>query len=304
MQMSVSDLYVVDHDYNQRLADWLSRYLYYGDELATAHFVFLTHEEIAFVCGAGAAGCYSPSLSILVVPGTHYPGLHTMSVLAHEYGHHVAARRDNPPWRALDWGAKRWASQANICSLARAGSVFPDDPAQRYRSHPGEAFAETYAHAVNREGRWTNNWWPAWPWYWDASMQPTPQTVDAARRDAVEAWTAPTTRSWTGRLERKKVRVKVAVRRPGQKPAYRFELRPVGAVQPKTIRLSPTLDGVFKATIRSPRNAKLVLVDSATGGALTRPATTIEHTLCGERSLTVRIAASTPGSFDVALSQP
>ena len=37
-------------------------------------------------------------------------------VLAHEYGHHIAAWRSNAPWEAVDWGPKHWASAMRACA--------------------------------------------------------------------------------------------------------------------------------------------------------------------------------------------
>ena len=36
------------------------------------------------------------------------------SVLTHEYGHHIADSRQNPPWPSVNWGTKRWASYENV----------------------------------------------------------------------------------------------------------------------------------------------------------------------------------------------
>ncbi len=63
----------------------------------------------------------------LVTIGDAVDSVPAEEVATHEYGHHVAFNRDNVPWLAVEWGSKRWASYANICSRARAGSVYPGD---------------------------------------------------------------------------------------------------------------------------------------------------------------------------------
>ena len=47
------------------------------------------------------------------------------AIIAHEYGHHVAANRSNAPWAALDWGTKRWATYIQVCGRARDGRALP-----------------------------------------------------------------------------------------------------------------------------------------------------------------------------------
>ena len=54
-------------------------------------------------------------------------GIAPNSVATHEYGHHVAANSNNAPWRAIDWGTKRWASMVGVCSRVQSGMAFPGD---------------------------------------------------------------------------------------------------------------------------------------------------------------------------------
>ena len=73
-------------------------------------------------------------------------------VVRHEYGHHVAANRLNPPWSAADWGPKTWATDQGICALAAAGTAFPGNESDHYELNPGEAWAESYRIFADQRG--------------------------------------------------------------------------------------------------------------------------------------------------------
>ena len=87
-------------------------------------------------------------------------GVDPKMIATHEYGHHVAFNRVNPPWQAVDWGTKRWASYANVCTRTAAGSAYPGDEDGHYLQNPGEAFAETYRLLNESEAGATNFIWP------------------------------------------------------------------------------------------------------------------------------------------------
>jgi len=110
--------------------------------------------------------------------------------LTHEYGHHVASRRSNSPWEALDWGAKHWASAMNVCRQVRRGLLFPGNQGAHYWDDPGEGFADGYAHLH----------YPDAPWYYNQLMRPTAKGAAAIRRDVLEPWTGPRSRTFQGRL--------------------------------------------------------------------------------------------------------
>src|SRR5688500_10812925 len=112
-------------------------------------------------------------------------GVTAEEVARHEYGHHVAAHRSNPPWRAADWGPKRWATAEEVCRRVAARTAFPAGTGD-YRLDPGEAFAEAYRALVEtRAGS---------PFRWDlvdGSFSPDPATLTAVARDVARPWTAP-----------------------------------------------------------------------------------------------------------------
>ena len=83
---------------------------------------------------------------MLVAPGeTTTTEASAEGIIAHEYGHHVAASRNNAPWDAVDYGTKRWASYMNVCARTESGEFYPGDESEsNYRLNPGEGFAEAY----------------------------------------------------------------------------------------------------------------------------------------------------------------
>ena len=84
-------------------------------------------------------------------------------MIAHEYGHHIAAHRSNAPLEALDFGPKRWSSYELVCSNTIDGKLAPGDQGANYLSNPGEAWAEAYARLV----------FPAEAWRFTPLLKPT-----------------------------------------------------------------------------------------------------------------------------------
>jgi hypothetical protein len=81
----------------------------------------------------------------MVVPGESSGGWSIDQIVAHEYGHHLANNRINPPWNALSWGTKRGRrTQTSADGLNRAAHS-PASPAQRtdsrLRKHPAKRSA-------------------------------------------------------------------------------------------------------------------------------------------------------------------
>jgi hypothetical protein len=77
-----------------------------------------TPDQTAHVCGGFAVACYDArGGGLLYAPGEDPSSdFSAEAVITHECGHHVAAHRSNAPWRALDWGPKRWASTMQVCA--------------------------------------------------------------------------------------------------------------------------------------------------------------------------------------------
>ena len=123
-------------------------------------------------------------------------------MLAHEYGHHVAAHRDLPaPFpAAIDWGTERWSSVEDVCRGHRAGDYFPGDEGRNYYEDPGEAFAETFAF----------NRFPdaAVEWAWTPALRPGPASLRALRRDTLRPWRGRSSFAISGRVPRSGVVVR------------------------------------------------------------------------------------------------
>lgn len=124
VSLYTSDEYRPDSAWNQGMADWIVQAMLYGHELEAATFFFVTWDEMQTYCGIDALGCYNARTRVLYVPGSnHENGTQKETVLVHEYGHHVAAMRDNAPWVAFDTGPKRWATAADVCRRIAAGTA-------------------------------------------------------------------------------------------------------------------------------------------------------------------------------------
>ena len=278
VQVLVSDSYPVDPALTQSLADFVVQ-LFHGDELAKAVFLVTPLDEIASICGPQAGGCYDPDSETIVVPGEDLPdGTSKETILVHEYGHHVARNRVNPPWSAEDWGPKRWASDEHVCARAAAGTAFPGDEGANYALNPGEAFAETY-----RLLNFDKQAWPTWttlaPWNADASFYPDSAALAAAEEDVVDPWTGPAVGSWSGRIA------------SPARPARRL--------------LAAALDGSASARLTSaPPGASIAFVDASSGRVLAQGGRRVSFAVCGQRRLALVVRARTPGRFGVLYATP
>ncbi len=288
----VSDAYAVDPAIPQSAADFLTQ-LYHGDELSTLTLYLAPLDEVQSICGPAAAGCYGSSAgrSTIISPGTDLPDRTSVeTILAHEYGHHVAQSRDNAPWRAVDWGTKRWASYANVCARQVEGTAFPGDEGENYYLNPGEAFAESYRLLNFQRGGW-ESWIPS-AWNSDGSFYPGATALDLARQDVLEPWTGPQSTTWAGRFVPPKVKVKI------KKKAKRVRLAPLKRT------IATPLDGVVTVTLdRAPAGTTVTLSDES-GAILIAPPNGSTYTVCGQRSLLLTVRATKPGAFSATIATP
>jgi hypothetical protein len=189
--LEVSPSYPPDREADQALVDFLGSRLH-GPELSALRVYVGTPTEIQRICGGDprVVACYAIGEGRMFVPGESIRGIPVEYPLTHEYGHHVASRRLNSPWLALDWGAKYWASAMRICTYVERGRLFPGNQGAHYRDDPGEGFADGYAHLH----------YPEVPWQFNRLMRPDKSAFDAIRRDVLHPWTGPRTRTFRARL--------------------------------------------------------------------------------------------------------
>jgi len=159
--------------------------LIHGDEVSLLSVQLDTEFQLGFDCGFGAEACYFVGENKIVIGGYREPdgdGATLEFVLAHEYGHHVAAHRDMPaPFGpAVDWGPVHWASLENVCQGKRHGQLFPGDEGDSYFENPGEAFAESFAH--NRFPELSVRW------RYLSALKPDAAALRAVRKDTISPW--------------------------------------------------------------------------------------------------------------------
>ena len=275
-----SNSYPMDPALGQRWADFLSR-LVHGPELSSVTVLLAPPREISRICGSDAIACYSSRGGLLYTPGEDpSEDFSAEAVIAHEYGHHVAANRSNSPWDALDYGPKRWASAMQVCAKAKDGDLAPgaEDPVQ-YEENPGEGWAETY-RVLNQRKLGL----PESPWdIVTTALFPTAAALSAAEQDVTAPWQSATDASRRATLSR--------------------------AARTRSFTFATPLDGSLKVTLRSSAGLRVALdvyagskrVARAVGtGTLVR-----STTVCGARSYRVRVQELRGrGSFSLALSRP
>ena len=178
--------------------------LVHGPELATLKIYIAPPAEVTNECGGqdGTLACYDSRTKIMVVPGeegsTGASGVTTSYVIAHEYGHHIAAARTNDPFSSFDFGPKFWSSYELVCSRTLQGLLAPGNEDQYYLSNPGEGWAETYARLK----------YPEVEWRFDPIMKPDAGAFAAAQKDVLNPWQANVTKVFTGRFGKSGSRTK------------------------------------------------------------------------------------------------
>jgi hypothetical protein len=275
-----SNSYPADSALGQQWANFLASLLH-GSELASVTVLLATPDEIKRICGGFAVACYDPRGGLLYAPGEDpNADFSAEAVITHEYGHHVAAHRSNAPWRALDWGPKRWASSMQVCARARADQLVPgaEDPIS-YGINPGEGWAESYR--VLNERRLGL---PEAPWQIVSdSLYPDDAALTAAAQDVTMPWQTETTTTQTASLTR-------------TTPA-------------RTYTIATQLDGSLKLAVKPSPGLRLTLdvYASATRVIHTVATRAISRTttICGAHSYRIRVtAARGTGSFRLTVTEP
>ncbi len=157
--------------------------LVHGPEISQLAAYFANEAEVEELCGGPALGCYANNMMVSI--GETAGGVSADEVATHEYGHHVAHNRVNPPWRATDYGTKRWASYVGICARAASGAVYPGDEDEHYELNPGEGFAEAYRVLNERRRGIAQSPWSLV----DRSFYPDEPALARVEEDVLREWT-------------------------------------------------------------------------------------------------------------------
>jgi hypothetical protein len=264
VRVSVSPAYASDPGMAQHWTDFFASLLH-GPELVDLDAYIAPLSEVEDICDGDALGCYGSNH--LVVMGETNFGVTPESVARHEYGHHIAAHRANPPWLALDTGTKRWASYVGVCARTAAGTAFPGDEGANYALNPGEAFAESYRVLMETNGAAVGFDWPIV----DPSFQPDAQSLAALREDVIHPWESTSTTTIRGKFLRRSRTWNGQVATP-----LDGEIR---------IQVNVPGGGADDVTLLS-RDGRAVL---AAGSWNSSGAKVAEYRVCGTRSLRVRL---------------
>jgi hypothetical protein len=241
--------------------------LIHGSELSLLNAYVAPLDEVRKMCGnTDVLGCYGDDH--LVIPDQGAGGIASTSIATHEYGHHVAFNRVNPPWAAIDWGTKRWATYERACPRAGAGTAYPGAEGANYSLNPGEAFAESY-RVLNETTAGLPLMWPIV----DPSFQPDAAALVAVRQDVLDPWTAPT----------------VSVRR------VRFSK----GVRKWTMQIATPLDGELHAQVQPGSDDVTVFAADgrtllARGSWTASGAKALDYGICGQRTIVLRVTRDTP----------
>lgn len=202
----------------------------HGRELSSLRIYIAPPDEVVADCGGqeGTLACYDSDTKIMTVPGQEVDagaaGVTTSYVVAHEYGHHIAAARSNAPFRAFSYGPKYWSSYEMVCDRTLKHLLAPGDEDQFYLSNPGEGWAETYAQLK----------YPGVEWQYNPIMRPDAGAFAAATKDVLAPWWHPTTKLFTGTFRKRGAHTK----------RFSFEL---------------TLDGALSVRLYGPRGTNYSL---------------------------------------------
>jgi hypothetical protein len=261
-----SSSYPVDPALAKQWADFMTS-LVHGKELSFVSIHLAPLSEVQRVCGAQALACYNPAGGMIFAPAEDpVLGTSAKGILIHEYGHHIAESRLNPPFSSVDYGTKRWASYEGVCARTVSGELFPGaEDLRHYMLNPGEAFAESY-RLLNEQRLGL----PQEPWnIVTASLYPDATALGLLEDDILTPWTMNT--------------------------AHRMSAKLTAKVRTRTFAVSAPYDGTLTVLPRQSGKAK-VSVSLLTKGArvgtrafMHAAGASLATTVCGQRAYNVRV---------------
>jgi hypothetical protein len=263
--------YPVDPVRAKQWADYMTS-LVHGSELAAVTIHLAPLAEVQRTCGAHAYACYSPRFSTIYAPADDpEPGVSAKGVLTHEYGHHIASSRTNPPFVSVDYGTKRWASYENICARSLAGSLYPGaEDETHYMLNPGEAFAESYRVLNEAKLGLPQESWDVVT----NTLYPDATALSLLEQDVLTPWSANTVRQITAKLSAK-VRTRTYTVRTPYDGTLMIVPRQVGSAQ------------VSVSLLAQGSTVKTSSFRHASGRSLST-------TVCGARTYDVRVKLAGP----------
>jgi hypothetical protein len=261
-----SDSYPVNPALATQWADFMTS-LVHGPELATVTIDLAPLAEVQRTCGGQALACYNPRTATIVAPADDVDAqTSAKGILIHEYGHHVAANRLNPPFVSEDYGTKRWASYENVCAKTSTGDLFPGaEDLRHYALNPGEAFAESYRVLNEQKLGLPQEGWDVVT----TTLYPDATALGLLEQDVTTPWTANTARKLVGTLNSK--------------------------TRSRTYSVSVPYDGRLTVSPRQSRsvNVSVALVSSGSTVATTSmkraSGASLSTTVCGQRAFNVRV---------------
>ena len=194
VKVAISPGYMPDPLVGQAWANFLTRLPQAGDANSIDVYV-APFSEMSRLCGGEAEACYFPYNQLLISTGlgTVSDGQPIEAVAAHEFAHHIARNRENPPWEAFLYGPKRWATTIGVCPLVRAGKLEAGSDAEDYTLDAAEGWAEAYRMTATQT---------AWSGLVNSVFNPNDNAKAAVRRDAIDPWERDGTLIRSGRVSR------------------------------------------------------------------------------------------------------